>query len=152
MEFLQQLNSWHWFSFAMILIILEMLTPGAFFLWMGVGAGFIALLLVVAPDTTWEMQLLLFSVFSVASISFWRVYLAKNPTETADPTLNKRANQYIGRLFTLEEPIVNERGRVRVDDSTWTVTGKDCPAQTKVRVVGVDGVMLKVEAVHANSD
>jgi len=48
-------------------------------------------------------------------------------------------------VFTLEEPIVNRHGKIRVDDSTWKIEGDDCRPGTNVRVVGVDGVVLKVE-------
>jgi len=34
---------------------------------------------------------------------------------------------------------------VKVDDSTWRVEGEDLPEGTKVRVISVDGVVLKVE-------
>jgi hypothetical protein len=53
----------------------------------------------------------------------------------------------VGRVFTLEQPIVNRQGKIRVDDSTWKIEGTDCTAGTNVRVVGVDGVVLKVQRV-----
>ncbi|MCG8379509.1 MAG: NfeD family protein, partial [Proteobacteria bacterium] len=58
---------------------------------------------------------------------------------------NRRGEQYVGRIFTLEEPIVNGVGKVKVDDSTWKVMGVDMPAGTKVRVLSVDGTILNVE-------
>jgi hypothetical protein len=39
--------------------------------------------------------------------------------ESDQPKLNRRGEQYVGRTFTLEEPIVNGHGKIRVDDSTW---------------------------------
>jgi membrane protein implicated in regulation of membrane protease activity len=59
--------------------------------------------------------------------------------------LNRRAEQYVGRVFTLSEPIVNGTGKIRVDDSSWKVSGADCDANTKVKVISVDGTVLKVE-------
>jgi hypothetical protein len=47
-------------------------------------------------------------------------------------------------VFTLDAPAVNGHGKIRVDDSTWkVVVEQDCPAGTRLRIVGVDGVMLK---------
>ena len=69
----------------------------------------------------------------------------RHPTETDQPRLNRRGEQYIGRTFTLDEPIVNGLGKIRVDDSTWKIEGGDCAAGTRITVVGVDGVVLKVE-------
>jgi membrane protein implicated in regulation of membrane protease activity len=48
-------------------------------------------------------------------------------------------------VFPLAEPIVNNRGKIRIEDSFWLVEGKDLPLGKKVRVIGVDGVILKVE-------
>ena len=50
-----------------------------------------------------------------------------------------------GRLATLREPIVNGVGKIRVDDTTWKISGPDCAAGAKVLVTGVDGVVLRVE-------
>lgn len=138
---------WQWWIAALVLLVLEVFVPGAFFLWMGVAAGVTGLLLYLIPTLGWEYQLLLFAVLSVASIIVWRIYLRRHPTATDRPTLNRRGEQYVGRLFTLEEPIVNGSGKIRVDDSTWKIEGADCPGGSRVRVTGVDGTVLRVEPV-----
>jgi hypothetical protein len=56
----------------------------------------------------------------------------------------------VGRDFTLDTPIVNGQGKIRVDDSTWKIRGKDCGAGSLVTVVGVDGVVLQVEVKPRN--
>jgi membrane protein implicated in regulation of membrane protease activity len=60
--------------------------------------------------------------------------------------LNRRGEQYVGRLFTLQEAVVNGVGKLQVDDTTWRISGVDLPAGRKVRVAGVDGTTLRVEA------
>ena len=50
----------------------------------------------------------------------------------------------IGREFTLEKPIVDGTGTVRIDDTIWRVAGPDAPAGSKVRVVQADGASLTV--------
>ena len=52
---------------------------------------------------------------------------------------------FVPIFIALNEPIVNGRGKLRVDDTVWKVEGADCPAGVQVRVTGVDGVMLRVE-------
>lgn len=54
----------------------------------------------------------------------------------------------MGRTFTLSEPIINGRGKINVDDSTWRVEGPDLPAGTPVLVIGVDSVTLKITRVQ----
>ena len=50
----------------------------------------------------------------------------------------------MGRTFTLERPIVDGRGRLKVDDTMWLVEGPDLPAGTRVQVTGVDNTLLRV--------
>jgi len=147
MDILTQLNSWHWGIIAVILIILEVFAPGAFMIWLGVAAAVVSLVMLVFPDITWQTQFIIFAVLSVASIYAWRLYARKNPPTSDQPTLNMRGEQYVNRTFTLEEPVVNGQGKIKVDDSTWKIEGADCESGTKVRVTGVDGVVLKVEHV-----
>ncbi|MEJ1469638.1 MAG: NfeD family protein [Candidatus Sedimenticola sp. (ex Thyasira tokunagai)] len=79
------------------------------------------------------------------SVVAWRLVLKRNPTVTDQPAVNRRGEQYLGRLFTLDEPVISDQGRIRVDDTTWKIHGPDCPAGSRVQVVGVDGVVLRVE-------
>jgi membrane protein implicated in regulation of membrane protease activity len=73
------------------------------------------------------------------------MYQRRHPTLTDHPALNRRAQQYVGRRFTLDEPIVNGYGKLRVGDSVWSVSGSDLPAGTQVTVTGTSGVVLLVE-------
>ena len=145
MEWLDNALYWHWWVLAVVLIILEAFSPGVFFIWMGIAAGVVGMLLLLMPGMGWEVQLLLFALTSVASIAIWRMVLSRHPTATDQPRLNRRGEQYIGRVFTLQGPIVNGGGKINVDDSTWKVEGVDCMAGTRVRVVTAEGVVLKVE-------
>jgi len=137
---------WNWWVLGVVLMAVEALVPGFFFLWMGVAALLVGLVLTVLPGLAWTWQVLLFAVLSIGSIVVWRMRLRRHPTRTADPLLNRRGHQYVGRVFTLETPVVNGHGKIRVDDSTWKVlVEQDCPAGARLRIVGVDGVMLKGE-------
>ncbi len=141
-----EFSFWYWWILGLALLILEVFAPGAFFLWMGISAGLVGLLSWLFPGLSIEWQLLIFTLVSVITVVGWRAYLRKNPVETDQPALNRRGEQYVNRVFTLDEPIVNGVGRIRVDDTTWRIQGDDTEAGSKVRVVGVDGVNLVVDA------
>lgn len=143
---LEQMDFWHWFIMAIVLIVLEMFLPGASFLWIGIAAALTGGLLWLMPNLEWTTQVLIFAVLSVLSVLAWRSWAKKNPVHTDQPALNRRGEHYLNRVFTLDEAIVNGVGKIRVDDSTWKVEGADCVAGSKVKVVGVDGVILRVEA------
>lgn len=141
-----QVLFWHWWVLGAFFVAIEMLAPGTFMLWLGVAAGAAGLLLLLWPSAGVEWQFLTFAVVAVASVFFWRRFQHQHPTTTDQPNLNQRGQDYIGRTFTLVEPIDNGYGKAKVGDTTWTVAGPDLPSGAHVRVVGVDGTVLKVEA------
>ena len=145
MEWTNDIIYWHWLILAVVMIILEMLMPGAYLLWMGVSAIFIGALMYVFPEMVFLVQILIFAMLSVISVVMYRSYRKKTPLVTDEPALNRRGEQYIGRSFTLKEPIVNGEGKIIVDDTTWKITGRDIDAGETVRVVAVEGSTLVVE-------
>lgn len=142
---LDHLGHWHWWILGVTLLILEVFAPGAFFLWLGIAAGVVGLVVYLVPGLGWEYQLLLFSILSVISILVWRRFFRLRAEDTDQPTLNRRGEQYIGRVFTLDTPLVNGMGKIRIDDTTWKIEGPDAEPGTRIRVTGVDGTILKVE-------
>ena len=145
MEWLDHIVFWHWWILAGLLLILELTAPAFFFLWVGIAAAAVGLILLVFPAINLEIQLILFAIASVVSVLAWRKYRETRPLKTDQPNLNRRGHQYIGRVFSLKDPISNGVGKVTVDDSTWKVKGPDLPVGTHVRVTGVDGVIFTVE-------
>jgi hypothetical protein len=145
----EDLQFWHWWILGVLLLVFELILPGTFFLWMGVAAGIVGFVLLFVPDFAWENQVLVFAAVSVIAVASWRLWLRKHPIETTDPTLNVRGAQYVGRVLTLAEPIVGGVGKATVGDSLWRVsTGNDgeLPEGARVRVTGVEGATLMVEA------
>lgn len=136
---------WHWLALGLLLLIVELLAPGMFFLWMAQAAGITGILLFLFPGLGWESQVAFFSVLSVLGIVVARQFFKRHPIESDQPLLNRRAAQYIGRVFTLAQPIVNGQGKIKVDDSTWKIRGEDCEAGVRVKVVDADSVVLIVE-------
>jgi len=141
----EEIEFWHWWVAAIVLVVAEVFAPGTVALWMAVSAAVVGLLLLAVPDLTWQTQFLVFAVLSVATVIGWRAYQLRFPTVSDQPTLNRRGEQYVGRTFTLTEAIVNGTGKIHVDDTMWKVEGADLPEGTRVRVTGVEGTVLTVE-------
>ena len=148
MEWLQHIEFWHWWILAGLLLILELTAPAFFFLWLGIASAAVGLILLVFPSINLEIQLILFAIASIVSILAWRKYRESRPLKTDQPNLNRRGQQYIGRVFSLTDPITNGVGKVTVDDSTWKVKGPDMPSGTHIKVTGVEGVVFRVEATE----
>jgi membrane protein implicated in regulation of membrane protease activity len=138
---------WHWWALAFAFLILEMLTPGFFFMWLAVSGLITGIIVGIFPALSVNAQTLIFSLLAVSAVTAWWIYGRRCPVKTDQPFLNKRGAHYIGRVFTVSEAIVNGRGKVKADDSLWIVEGEDCPVNTKVKVTGIKGTVLKVEKV-----
>lgn len=136
---------WHWWILGVVLVIVEILAPSFFALWMGIAAFMTGMLLLLMPDMAWQYQLFVFAVLSVLSIVVWHQYYFKRPIESDEPYLNRRGAQYIGRIVTLKTPIVDGVGKINLDDTTWKVNGPDCETGTKVVITGLDNVIFKVD-------
>ena len=136
------LGSWNWLIFGFIMMALELAAPGVFMFWLGLAALLVGLVSFVF-DPSWQTQLILFSVFAVAAVPLWRRF-ALTSTSKSNPFLNRRTDALVGREFTLEKPIVDGNGTVRIDDTVWRVAGPDAPAGSRVRVVRADGASLTV--------
>ena len=140
------LGTWDWFILAALLFLLEVLAPGMFMLWLGL-AAIIMGIVATTIALSWQVQLIGFAVLALVLVPAWRYFATKVEKPAESPFLNRRAEGYVGRVFTLDKPIVDGSGAVRIDDTIWRVSGPDCPAGSRVRVAGTDGANLLVEAM-----
>jgi membrane protein implicated in regulation of membrane protease activity len=134
-----------WGALALVLFAAEALAPGAFMLWIGIGAAAVFVLVAVFADIPLLWQVVAFVVLSVVSIQCYRRWGRSHDRQSDQPLLNRRAEQLIGRVIVLDEGIVAGKGRAKIDDAFWVVAGPDLPAGSPVRVVAVEGMTLKVQ-------
>jgi membrane protein implicated in regulation of membrane protease activity len=143
-EMFSTLGTWNWLIFGVVLMALELLAPGIFLFWLGLAALLVGLLS-FAIHPSWQVQILMFAVFAAAAVPLWRRIARNNSAvNKSNPFLNKRADALVGRVFTLEKPIIDGAGTVRIDDTIWRVAGPDAPAGSRVRIVQADGASLTV--------
>jgi membrane protein implicated in regulation of membrane protease activity len=145
-EMFYTLGTWNWLIFGFVLMGLELLAPGVFMFWLGLAALLVGLLS-FAINPSWQTQFLMFAVFAVAAVPLWRrVARSNSGASQSNPFLNKRTDAMVGRVFTLEKPIIDGTGTVRIDDTIWRVAGPDAPAGSRVKIVQADGASLTVAA------
>ena len=135
---------WHWLIGAAAFAVLEIAIPAMVCIWLAAAALGTAAIAWLAPGLSWEHQALIFAALAVASVAIGRLAFARIREQSGRVHLNRRAEIYVGRTFTLERPIVDGRGRLKVDDTVWLVEGPDLPAGTRVQVTGVDNTLLRV--------
>jgi len=136
---------WYWWAIAAVLLIFEIMLPGVVFLFLAIGAAMSGLILLIASEMSLELQLVIFAVVAVASAVGLRPYLKSLQHKTADSTLNARGEALVGKVFVLDQPILAGRGRIKLGDGSWSVTGPDMVAGAKIRVAAVSGTELRVE-------
>ena len=146
---LAELGPWAWWVLGIVLLILEVLLPGVFLVWIGIAAivtGALSLLLWGQAFWMWQVQWLVFAVLSLAAALIGRRIVSARGEASDQPHLNQRGQSLVGRTATLEQPITEGRGRIRLDDTVWSVQGPDLPTGTRVRVIASNGRDLTVEA------
>ena len=131
-----ELGPWSWWLLGLVLLAAELLMPGVFLVWIGLAALCVGIL-----------SLLLFAVLSIGIVIPARRFLSRDSLRTDEPLLNQRGASLVGRTATLLEPIREGRGRIRLDDTFWSVMGPDMATGTQVRIVSSSGRDLVVEAV-----
>ena len=138
---------WHWLALAAMFAAIEVAAPAMVCIWLAAGAVGVAAIDWLMPDLSWEHQALVFAGLAIAGVAIGRIALVGKGRAPSRPGLNRRAETYIGRLFTLDDAIVDGRGQLKVDDTVWRVVGPDLPAGTRVRVTGAENTILRVAAL-----
>ncbi|WP_299869923.1 NfeD family protein [uncultured Hoeflea sp.] len=144
-----ELGPWSWWIVGLLFLGLEILIPGVFLLWIGLAAlvvGGVSFALWDWPTWSWQLQFLAFAVLSLGFAMVGR-RVSTVGGDSDQPMLNRRVEGLVGRTATLEQPISEGQGRVRLDDTTWIVRGPDLPAGTQVRITSAQSGSLTVEPV-----
>ena len=139
---------WLWLVLGLALLVLEVLTPGGFYvLFFGVGALVVGTLVGVGAGGPVWFQWLLFSVISAVSLLAFRPYLLRvtRSQERPDPM-----DTLEGELATpLEDISPGSVGKAELRGTTWTAVNQDSGMLgrgQRCRVARVDGLTLVIRA------
>jgi membrane protein implicated in regulation of membrane protease activity len=140
-------DNYGWWLLALVLIAAEMVLPGYFMLWIGIAAGAMGVITLLAPALSAIAQATLFGLLALAACAaYWKFIRPLAEQRDDQPLLNRRGEKLVGQRFVVIEPIVNGRGKVRVGDGAWLAEGPDLVAGSEVEVVAVSGTTLRVKA------
>jgi len=133
-----------WLIAGLVMMLLEVVAPGVFLMWLGLAAlGTWLVIQVVEPG--FAGQVVVFAVFAAATIAIGlRVRSSRKAA-----LVNTPMSGLVGREAVVLE-FHGRTGRVRLGDSDWSARlagGTEAPEpQARLRVVGVDGTTLVVGA------
>ena len=143
-----QMTPLYWVYFGVVLLILEVMTPGFVILFFGLSALTVALFAFLFAELGEGWQWLLFSLFSVGYIVLLRKTLKQvfHGNREVSESLD---DNFTGRLAEVIEPVAPARpGRVAFLGTTWTAEAvAPIPAGAAVRIVGKKNLTLVVEAL-----
>jgi membrane protein implicated in regulation of membrane protease activity len=137
-------SGWLWLIGGVLLLILEVMAPGFFLVFLGAAAmatGLFTLLFGLGAAS----QLALFVLYSIIAVLVGRRIYANRAVDSADPLLNNRAGRLVGKVVTVVAAVDDHGGRVRVGDSEWSARGGPAAVGDRVRITGVEGNCLTVE-------
>ena len=135
---------WFWLTLGGLLLAAEMLGTSGYLLWSGIAAVLVGIVEWLAPFS-WTAQGSLFALLTLVCVYLWYRWMRHRERHQQPNSLNQRGNQLIGTLLTLDAPLINGIGHVKLGDSSWRVQAdQDLPAGTQVIVTGVEGITLHI--------
>ena len=135
---------WFWWIVAGALLLLELITPGVFAMWLALAAASVGITDYFV-DLSWQLELLAFAGFSLVYVYLARPWYSKSTLQNSDqPNLNQRIYAFVGKSFVLTEPIVNGQGKLDIEGTRWDVLGPNLAKGATVRVTAVEGMKLRV--------
>jgi inner membrane protein len=137
--------AWFWLIGGVVLLIAEVIAPGFFLIFVGAAAiatGLFTLLFGLGTVP----QLALFALYALLAVMIGRRFYTNRHSGSADPLINDPARRLVGKVVTVVTAVDDHSGRVRLGDSEWSARGGPAAVGERVRITGVDGNCLKVEA------
>lgn len=143
---------WVWVVAGLVLLILEVVTPGLVLLFFGAAALLVGLALGIGLELPAWAALLAFSVLSVVLLLAFRGPLMRRMRSRpgSAPRIDRLEDE---TATTLEELSPGGVGRVELRGTTWSARNADAasiPPGARCRVVRVDGLTLHVSRETAD--
>lgn len=148
---------WFWWIIGILLIGIEIMAPGTFFLWFGLAAFAVGLVTMVLGAESaiwgWQAQIMAFAVLALLfAVAGRHIMARRGPDEGELAGLNERGRQLIGRQGVITQAVAGGAGRVRIGDTTWRVTGPDLAEGAMVVIVDAKAETLIVEPAENRSE
>jgi inner membrane protein len=140
-----------WAIVGVVLIITEILSTTFVLVFFGIGALLVALLLFVGIVIGIKFQLVVFATSSLCLLAVMRKFLKKRFAGSHD-----MVPDYINKIVPVSKDILpGEEGNITYRGSEWIAFSDHSEIikiGEKVRVIGIDGIRLKVERVTKTAD
>ena len=128
-------SPWPWVIGAVVLAGLEIVGPGVYLLWIGLGALVVGLAVLVAPELPLSWQLLVFAVAMLGSTSLGFAIQRRSRSTPPGTSLNQELDGLVGRQAQAIAAFSGGRGRIRVGDSSYAAASPAAIAEGQDLVI-----------------
>ncbi|MFC0308234.1 NfeD family protein [Gallibacterium trehalosifermentans] len=147
MIWLADWGAMHWLILAFILLILEIIVPGIFFLWWGIAGLIVAAMTYLFPLSGVASSIAFAVIAIIATLVWWRYQSTNAQQDRVNNGLNQRDMMMLGQQGKVTELVSSNLGRAAFGDTTWRIEGEQLQLNDHVEVVGVKGITLVVRKV-----
>ena len=146
---MDEILNWHWWMYAgIILLILEVFTPGFIIACLGLGALCASAIAYLGFNL--DSQLITFAISTLISLFIIRPLLLKKGSR--EDLIKTNTDALIGRTGSVTETIDNslQKGRVMIDGDHWkanSLNNEIILVNTKVEVTSIDSTIITVKKI-----
>ena len=145
----------HWAIAGLVMILSELVLPTLVLVWFGAGALVVALAMALMTDMDIIPQLLIWGVVSVALVALWFKILRPYRARTL---IGRSSAHVVGEVGLLVNDVDQfQKSRVRfqtpiIGSDVWDcIADQPIKAGTRVKIVSVEGTLLKIKTTEMNS-
>ncbi len=133
-------NAWLWIIVGVMIMGLEIVIPGVYLIWIGMGGIVAGIALALLPDLSLAWQFLIFAAAMLASLGLGFFVQRRSGAATAENgALNREREAMVGMRYVALSDFRLGRGRIRVGDTSYAARGAD-----DIR----DGMTVEVVAIE----
>ena len=140
-----------WFIIGLLLMLSEFVIPGLIIAFFGAGAWVVAILCMIIPGITLNLQLFIFLIASVVLLLGLRKQLAKIFTgfEKQKNVNAEDVDDFIGHRTTVIKPIFpNKKGKVEFHGTAWDAEADEEIGEGQtVEITAKESIILKVKSI-----
>lgn len=137
--------TWGWIIIGVAIAGLEILIPGIFLLWVGLGAIAVGLILARYPDLSLAWQILVFAASMLASLGLGFWIQRRSGRGRQSRFLNRELKTMVGQSYVAIQPFIVGHGRIKVQDSSYAAVSEEViEAGDVVTVVAIEDGRPKV--------
>lgn len=140
-------SHWSWVIAGVLIAGLEIIVPGIFLLWVGLGALATGLLLLLLPGLSLPWQLMIFAISMLSSLILGFYIQRQSKLGPTAGMMNRELEGMIGQRYVVMNDFKAGQGRIKVGDSSYAVHGSDeLRNGDTVKVIAIEDGKLRVVA------